>query len=230
MQLHTFDFLGRRIELATHPYPDHLARAIGGARTFYELDVLMKCRARYLPGTAAIDVGANIGNHTVFFAAIIGARVHAFEPCPANHALLSHNVIANRIEDRVAVHRCALADAEGTGIIELGMPDNFGTTRVRSGAGDVTVRRLDDLDINEPVGLLKIDVEGTEAAVLRGAQRLITTWLPDICVEAGEADAFREVAALLLALGYAPSGRYAWTPTYLFTALDQAKRLAAILA
>ena len=229
MQLHTFDFLGRRIELATHPYPDHLARAIGSARTFYELDVLMKCRERHLPGTTAIDVGANIGNHTVFLAAIIGARVHAFEPCPANHALLSHNVAANRLDDMVTVHGCALGDADGSGFIELRMPDNFGTTCVRSGAGDVPVRRLDDI-ISEPVGLMKIDVEGAEAAVLRGAQRLIGTWLPDIFVEAGEPGAFREVAALLLTLGYTPSGRYAWTPTYLFTAIDQPKRLATILA
>lgn len=229
MQLHTFDFLGRRIALATHPYPDHLARAIGGARTFYELDVLMKCRERHLPGTAAIDVGANIGNHTVFLAAILDARVHAFEPCPANHALLRHNVAANQIEHKVILHHCALGDAEGTGTIELGMPDNFGATRVRSGAGDVPVRRLDDT-VNEPIGLLKIDVEGSEAAVLRGAERLIATWLPDIFVEAGDADAFRDVAALLLELGYVPSGRFAWTPTYLFTALDQPKRMAAILA
>ena len=229
MQLHSFDFLGRRIELATHPYPDHLARAIGGARTFYELDLLMKCRERYLPGTAAIDVGANIGNHTVFLAAIIGARVHAFEPCPENHALLTHNVTANRLHNTVAVHHCALGDADGSGTIELRMPDNYGTTCVRSGEGDVPVRRLDDI-VSEPIGLLKIDVEGSEAAVLRGAQKLIATWLPDIFVEAGEADAFHEVATLLLSLGYAPNGRYAWTPTYLVTAIDQAKRLAAILA
>jgi len=90
--------LGRRLALWTHDAPDHMAAAIRAHRQFYEIDVLMKCRELYLPGTAVIDVGANIGNHTVFFAAILGAPVYAFEPDPANHALLALNIAANGLD------------------------------------------------------------------------------------------------------------------------------------
>jgi hypothetical protein len=68
MQQQVFSFMGRRIELWVHPEPDHMATVIRTSRTFYELDVLMKCREIYMPGTSIIDVGANIGNHAIFLA------------------------------------------------------------------------------------------------------------------------------------------------------------------
>ena len=88
MQKQVFEFMGRRIELWLHAAPDHMATLIKANRMFYELDVLMKCREIYLPGTAVVDVGANIGNHSVFFGAVLGARVHAFEPYRPSFELL----------------------------------------------------------------------------------------------------------------------------------------------
>lgn len=230
MQKHVFDFLGRRIELWTHAEPDLLARAIRGHRTFYEIDVLMKCREIHLPGTTILDIGANIGNHAVFFAAILDARVHAFEPFPPNQELLELNVAANSLEDRVTIHRCALGEQVTTGATSLGLPNNLGTVSVSVGAGDVPVHTIDSLRLAEPVGLLKVDVEGAECAVLRGAAALIRRWLPDIMVEAGDPDAFQAVARLLLESGYVPRGRYAWTPTYLFSAADQQERMNRLLS
>ena len=73
MQKQIFEFMGRRIELWVHPDPDHMGRMIRGNRQFYELDVLMKCRELYLPGSAIIDVGANIGNLVGgFFGGFVG--------------------------------------------------------------------------------------------------------------------------------------------------------------
>ena len=80
MQKQIFSSLGRRIELWAHPDPDHMGRTIRVNRSFYEIDVLMKCREIYLPGSAIIDVGANIGNHAVFFGAISECAVYAFDP------------------------------------------------------------------------------------------------------------------------------------------------------
>jgi FkbM family methyltransferase len=233
MQRQVFEFLGRRIELWTHPEPDHLARAIHGGRTFYELDVLMKCRELYLPGTTIIDVGANIGNHTVFFGAILNAPVYAFEPYRPNYELLELNVAANSLDGQVRIECAAAGKCEGVGSAHLGLPDNLGTVHVSFGAGVVPVRSLDSLDsldIPGPVGILKIDVEGAETAVLHGASALIRRWLPDIVVEAEHADDFRAVAGVLLGNGYAPRGRYAWTPTYLFSAVDQTTRMQRVLA
>lgn len=204
--------------------------SIRAGRTFYELDVLLKCRELYLPGTKIIDVGANIGNHAVFFGAILGAAVHAFEPFRSNFELLEINIAANGLDGQVLPVCCAIGADDGVGSLHPGPPHNLGVTRVSFGAGEVPVRSLDSLIIPGPIGLLKVDVEGAELAVLRGATALIEAWLPDIFIEAGNTQAYRAVAEILLDFGYCPRGRYAATLTYLFSATDQARRLRHILA
>jgi FkbM family methyltransferase len=230
MQKQIFEFMGRRTELWTHPEPDHMARVIKACRTFYELDVLMMCREIYLPGTAIIDVGANIGNHSVFFGTVLNAPIHVFEPYRPNFQLLEMNIAANGLEGQVTATCCAVGETNGVGALHPGPPQNLGVTRMSFGAGEVPVRSLDSFSIRGPIGLLKVDVEGAEVAVLQGASALIREWSPDIVVEAGDAAAFKSVADVLLNVGYVPRGRYAATPTYLFSAVDQARRMQRILA
>jgi FkbM family methyltransferase len=230
MQKNVFEFLGRRIELWTHPEPDLLARAIRGNRTFYELDVLMKCRELYLPGTAIIDVGANIGNHAIFFGAVLNAPVYAFEPFEPNYALLELNIAANGLDGQVEALCCAVGELDGCGSLVAGNPNNFGTTRVTFGTGELTVRSLDSLAIPGPVGLIKIDVEGGELPVLLGAEALLRAWHPDLMIEAGTQAELWRLADVLLNFGYAPRGRFAATPTYLFSAADQTERMRRLLA
>ena len=102
-------------------------------------------------------------------------------------------------------------------------------TRASFGNGEVNVKSLDSLSISGPVGLLRVDVEGAEVAILRGAATLIGEWLPDVVVEAGERNAFKAIAKLLLGYGYVPRGCYASTPTYLFSATDQERRMRNLL-
>jgi FkbM family methyltransferase len=230
MQKHVFECLGRRIELWTHPEPDHLARVICSQRTFYEVDLLLKSRKVCLPGTAIIDVGANIGNHSVFFAAILNAPVYAFEPFPPNYALLELNIAANGLDDQIVASCCAIGAAVGVATLQSGPPENFGTTRVVFGTGEIPVRSLDSLIIPGPIGLIKIDVEGGELPVLLGAKTLIDAWLPDLMVEAGTQQAFCRLADAMLQFGYVPRGRFAATPTWLFSATDQISRMRRVLA
>ncbi|HEX3994467.1 MAG TPA: FkbM family methyltransferase [Acetobacteraceae bacterium] len=229
MQKNVFECFGRRIELWTHPEPDHLARVIRSQRTFYEIDLLMKCREIYLPNTRIIDVGANIGNHSVFFSAILNAPVYAFEPFPPNYALLELNIAANGLDDRIVASCCAVGEAVGMATLQPGPPANFGTTRVVAGAGETLVRSLDSLDIPGPISLIKVDVEGEELPVLRGAEALIQAWLPDLVIEAGTPQAFRCLADAMLRFGYVPRGRFAATPTWLFSAADQISRMRHVL-
>ena len=229
MQKNVFECLGHRIELWTHPDPDHLSRVIRNSRTFNELDVLMKCREVYLPGTAIIDVGANIGNHAMFFGAILNAPVNAFEPYRAKYELLEMNIGANAMEGQIVATNCAIGETIGTGALQAGPPENFGTSHVTFGTGDVIVRNLDSLDIPGPIGLLKVDVEGGELPALRGAETLIQEWHPDIMVEAGTRAAFWHLADALMSYGYSPRGRFAATPTYLFSSDDQTSRMERIM-
>jgi FkbM family methyltransferase len=229
MLKNVFQFMGQRIELWTHPEPDHLATVIRRSRGFYEPDLLMKCREIHIPGTVVIDVGANIGNHTVFFGAILGADVEAIEPFPANQQILRMNVAANGLDRRVRVHDKALGERQGQGQALTGNVDNLGTVRIQPGGGGIAITTLDQIAADRPIGLIKIDVEGSEVGVLAGARRTLRQWLPDIMIEADGTDRFQDTARLLHEFGYAARGRYAWTPTYLFSATDQAARMRRLL-
>ena len=70
-----FVFEDRPFKLFTHGGDDHLFKVISRRGSFYEKDLLKAVRDVHEDGRAIFDVGANIGNHTVFFAGVMGQQV-----------------------------------------------------------------------------------------------------------------------------------------------------------
>jgi FkbM family methyltransferase len=174
---------------------------------FYERDVLDSLRRLPLaPGDVVLDVGANIGNHTLYFGEHLEHRVIAVEAEAANADVLEHNVAANGLADRVRIVRGAAWSETGTVSLDQRIPGNSGSFFVTGAAeGEVPAFRLDELDRDADggsVGLLKIDVEGAELDVLRGAEKILGADHPHVCVEIHDSRAFEAIAALLLASGY----------------------------
>jgi FkbM family methyltransferase len=142
------------------------------------------------PGQVAVDVGAHYGNYTIRLADLVGShgRVVAVEPQRTARQVLERNIRLNRLS-HVSVASCALGPSTGARALHH-HPD---PTRASLGAFDedhgsepVEVMRLDDL-LNAvgvtDVGYLKIDVEGAEVDVLRGATRTIERSRPLIQFE-----------------------------------------------
>ena len=142
------------------------------------------------PDTVFVDVGANIGYFTCLAASRIGrggrGQVHAFEPNPRLADLLRRNLQINWSMAPVTFHQCAVADKAGTA--HLYVPEGAAANGTLSpprpklaGTGiTVDAARLDDLIAPDVVvDLLKIDVEGHEFGVLRGAQAVLAR-SPDI--------------------------------------------------
>jgi FkbM family methyltransferase len=142
------------------------------------------------PGRAAIDVGANKGVYTHYLSRL-ASHVHAFEPNPKMHMLLCRTLPRN-----ATAYTCALSD-ENDGTAELIVPvyggvfSNVGASlnpRMKNrnhGTVSVPTRTLDSFNFTN-VGFLKIDVEGFEKTVLRGAAELIARERPVILVEMEE--------------------------------------------
>ncbi|MEP7011508.1 MAG: FkbM family methyltransferase, partial [Acidobacteriota bacterium] len=132
------------------------------------------------PGMHVADVGANLGYYMLLFARAVGpaGRIDCFEPEPGNLETLALNVRENRLEGCVRIHPVAAGDVHGFARLAPGL--NGVVTE--SGEIEVPLRRLDDL-IEPPLGLLKIDVEGFEGPVLRGAARLLREAKPALFVE-----------------------------------------------
>jgi len=159
------------------------------------------------PDRAGVDVGANAGFWTLAMAAR-ARSVLAIEPIPEIAAEL-----ARRMPGNVRVRVCALSDRSGSALLRI--PEDAGRATIeesnplRDGPAArslvVPVARLDELPLEAPVGLVKIDVEGHEAAVCRGALRVLATDRPSLVVEAEERHrpgAVGELRALLEAAGY----------------------------
>lgn len=170
----------------------------------YERKLLVDAYQLGLSGTA-FDIGAHIGNHALYLAAICGFAVHAWEPFAESRAQLEANVALNPGID-VTVHGWAAGASDDRGRFTKGMWLEFDPTRdgdkLTLDRGGVPVHRIDDhLDVDD-LAVIKVDVEGMEAPALEGALGHIERCRPVIYSETHTRTSHRTVAALLEPLGY----------------------------
>ena len=128
--------------------------------------------SRIPPGSWVVDVGANIGFFTERFANWVEGegRVIAIEPDAKNVALLKRRIAAKHLTG-VVVHEAAATDEISFVYLRLN-PEHPGDHRIAESGERVAAARVDDLVAragNPPVGLIKIDTQGSELRVLVGA-------------------------------------------------------------
>ncbi|WP_144794996.1 FkbM family methyltransferase [Kocuria palustris] len=206
---------GRTWRLSGLDQQDHIFRWLEGQQRFYEHEMLTFLSALVPSGGLVADVGANIGNHAVWFAGVMGCRVRAFEPVPALCTVLAHNVAQNQLDARVRVEPYGVGRRSGRARVGAWDRANTGasTLELCGADGDIRIVALDDLAWDQPVDLLKIDVEGMEAEVLAGALGLIRRHRPVLAVEARSTAEEEALRAWLDDAGYHVLGRLNATPT-----------------
>jgi FkbM family methyltransferase len=146
---------------------------------FYELGLSRRIIADARRGGLIVDVGANYGYFTLLW--LSGSpqnRAVAVEASPSNHAALRANIARNQCEMRVEVKELALGHEKGTARFWLGDQGQTGWGGFATEAGPaetiVPVTTLDELMPNDSIiDVLKIDVEGADLWVLKGAQQLL---------------------------------------------------------
>jgi FkbM family methyltransferase len=169
-----FEYIGHEINLE-------------GVYELKELDALCDwlklCDPEIFNGTA-IDIGANIGNHSLYFSDFFN-RVYSFEPNPRTYKVLLLN---SDLAQNVTCFNVGLSDADSTASITFDASNmggaQIGTEAPVAGARSVELRTLDAMiDPSERVKLIKIDVEGHEYQALVGAERTIRKNQPIILFE-----------------------------------------------
>ena len=156
-------------------------------------------------GDVVIDVGANIGTHTLAIANIVGlsGAVHAFEPQRTIYDILSENIDANGLQN-VRAYWAAAGATDGAcriPIIDYSSPNNFGAISVGHGELEVPLISIDSLSLPR-VNLIKIDVEGAETGVLRGAASTLARLRPILYVENNKPEMSTTLVALIRGMGY----------------------------
>jgi FkbM family methyltransferase len=162
----------------------------------YDADTLSIIEALVEPGDVVIDIGANVGLITLLLSRLVGdtGRVLAFEASPIHFRSLERNINLQRVGN--CFPQCiALADSDGecvhytthssgslvSDFSEFGF-ECVGTTKVRT-------KRLDDVlstDERSRISFVKLDVDGNEMAVLRGASQTLQESKPNLLVEVSE--------------------------------------------
>ncbi len=175
------------------------------------------------PGSTVLDIGANIGAHTVFLARATGpaGRVLAFEPQRIVFQMLCANVALNDLWNVHTYHAAVGREAGTTALpsIDYGAPGNFGGISVDPGGAGEPVKMLsiDELDLGA-CDTIKLDVEGFETEALSGAARTIRRLRPALYVENDRKAKSPGLIAMLLDLGY----RLYWHLPPLFNADNHA--------
>ncbi len=125
-------------------------------------------------GDLFLDIGANVGSYTVLASGVCRAKTWAFEPDPNTLQHLMRNIGVNGLDALVTVSECALGAKQGEVPFTVGLdPEN----RI-VGANDKNVRMVRQERLDEIIGgsqpiMIKVDVEGSEEGVLRGAAALL---------------------------------------------------------
>lgn len=115
---------------------DLIQRLIFVSEDYFELDTLQMLKEKYMKADMNIlDIGANIGNHTLFFVKECNAKhVYSFEPMPKTYEMLCKNIEINGL-DNVTLYNTALGSREATVSVKEFNEKNYGGTSLKYGGG-----------------------------------------------------------------------------------------------
>lgn len=152
---------------------------------YFEFPYLNLLR-RLHQGGVVLDIGANVGNHTLACSEFFD-RVYAVEPYPPVYDRLAAR---KDVSDRIETFRIALSDRSGTVSFKVPSTDNLGVGRIaEDGHLVIETIRGDDFvaaEIKDPIDLIKIDVEGHETEVIKGLAETLRRDRPTVMFEASK--------------------------------------------
>uniref|UniRef100_UPI00356B0112 FkbM family methyltransferase n=1 Tax=Marinobacter sp. TaxID=50741 RepID=UPI00356B0112 len=202
---------------------DYIQGMLANKAVPYELDMLQAMRDVLDADDLVLDVGANIGNHTLYLAMVVGCCVFAFEPNAQLANPLQESIAANKLDNRVTLIAKGVGAAPGTGAFLDLKPDNLGAQSLTliegsdsSQHGALEVIPLDSLEFDRPVKAVKVDVEGMELDVLKGASKLLEKDRPELFIESQKVEQFAAIHDHLERLGYVYWQTFNATPTNWF--------------
>lgn len=179
----------RHTKIYVHDFPETVSDYIRNTQNFFEIYLLHFIKNNYPQQNEILDIGANIGNHTLFFAEFLDCKkIHSFEPVPINLKVLKKNI--EKYGDKCICYDVALSDHSGHSPLYNSQKENYGGFSLHSYSNGVSflvgeeikVKTLDSFEFNN-ITMIKIDVENHEIEVLEGARDTLLRNKPIIFIE-----------------------------------------------
>ena len=197
-------------DLKINGYADeYIFENIEKTHDFYEADTLKKWSGLIKDPQVIFDIGANLGNHTLYWATKLKPKIiYSFEPLKANLECLQSNCEDNQLQERVVIVPKAVGRQNGFVQIKNYDESNLGSTSFEMPQSDntsetplITVDDFVEENQLDQLDFVKIDTEGFECEVLAGMHQSIQRFHPAIWVEVS-AETGEKVNQLLEQMGY----------------------------
>ncbi len=190
---------------------DYIQQLILTKREYYEKDNLDFICKKWENGKVGneikngciLDIGTNIGNHTLYFFNEIGIlKAICFEPIDFIFDILCENIKLNHLEEKVVLYNVAVGECKGLSSVKFYNKDNIGSTQIAINKnGNIPIISIDSLNIEDNIKFVKIDVESFETKVICGAINTIEKNKPYIMIEIQDEN-FDFIKSELEKLGY----------------------------
>jgi FkbM family methyltransferase len=153
---------------------------------FYEPEELEIIRSAFPKGGTFVDIGANVGNHSLFVGLFLDPKeIIPIEPNPLAYKVFVNNMILNGLDEKVDMSflGMGLSDEPSDTFGMVFMQRNIGAGRMEEGTGEISTILGDDMIGDRKVDMIKMDVEGMEMRVLRSLEKTVARDKPRIFVE-----------------------------------------------
>lgn len=182
---------------------------------FYECDVLKEFSNVKLEGDIIIDAGSHRGNHAVFFSKHTGMKVLCFEPFLENYKWLKKNVELNELRDVFLINEALGASVKDVFISNTG--SNTGMAQLSDKGQPIKQVTIDSFEVLDKVAAIKIDTEGHEFNVIKGAEKTIAKDAPVMVIETDKPKEIKDLLKVITNKNYNISKSLGKTPTYIYT-------------
>ena len=195
---------------------DYIQKTIFESKAPYEYEMLIDIINKTNENDLILDIGSNIGNHTIFLA-MNNRNVYSFEANKDLFDILQKSIEINNCFDKVKSYNLGISDKISKANFKNFNASNLGSQSLDiNDNGDINLVPLDSIEFHKKVSAIKIDVEGMEINVLEGAKNIILKDRPLLYIEAINNAEFKKQLKQLKQLKYTYIDTFNATPTHLF--------------
>ncbi len=207
----TFLYEKVKVNLTHYGEKDHISKQIS-RNNFYEKKMLEYISSLNIKGNY-VDIGANIGNHSVYFGLFCESNlVYSFEPQKNNYELLLANIVNNNLSDKTIVNNFGLGVKDEMAYAVVN-PKNYGSTYLKNDEnGDITIKNAEEYFESIKIDVLKIDAENMSIDIFRCLKEKILADKPLLIIEASK----EELKEIENTLKIKHLRVFNATPTYIF--------------